>query len=399
MMTIENKAKDPYMAFFEAYAQAENQMEDITRGHEVLSSKVDVIPTGSLVLDDALSSGGIPCGRILQYYGPPGSGKTLMSMIAIIEAQKKSSTARQMFIDSEHTFDTTWAASIGVDLKRLIIIRGEMAVIGRQCFEMLLGVPKEDAKTHVYKGQAKEGLLDKIASKELDYNLIILDSLGSLIPVGEDTSIVGKQNISLLARFLTTTLRKTSLQVNKAKIPFIIINHKKANMDPYASDHTYSGGNTYSHFLSANIYFEPVNRAEARILDDKEQKIGQRIRATVEKSKFGPSPRKCEFDVMFDKGIINQEEEIATLAIDYGIVDHPTAPSYIYGDRKWVGKEKFSNALIEDKALADELVQKIGEARDKKHEAKLAEQEAVSEKLVEEAEKKVSKAKNKKKEN
>ena len=397
MMTTENRTKDPYLAFFEGYIQAENQMEDITRGHEVLASKVDVISTGSLSLDNALSSNGLPCGRIIQYYGPPGSGKTLMSMVAIVEAQKKSKTARQMFIDSEHTFDTTWAQSIGVDLSRLIIIRGEMAVIGRQCFEMLLGVPKADAKTHEYKGQQKEGLLDKIASKELDYNLIILDSLGSLIPVGEDTSIVGKQNISLLARFLTTTLRKTSLQVNKAKVPFIIINHKKANMDPYASDHTYSGGNTYSHFLSANVYFDPVNRADARILDEKEQKVGQRIRATVEKSKFGPSPRKCEFDVEFDKGVVNVEEEIATLAIDYGIIDHPTAPSYVYGDRKWVGKDKFATAIIEDKALASELIQKIGEARDKKHEVKLAEQEAISEQLVEETEKK-SKSKNKKKE-
>ncbi len=382
-MTENSKqVRDPFLSFFEAYADTEEAMSDISRGHEVHTAKQAVISTGSLVLDEALSSGGYPCGRLIQLYGPPGSGKTLLSMIAIIEAQKQSPTARQMFIDSEGTFDRSWAAQLGVNLSRVMIINGDMAVIGRKCFEMLLGVPKEDAKTHAYRGQSKNGLLDEIANKKLEYNLIVLDSLGSLIPPGEDISAVGKMNISLLARFLTTTLRKVSLQVRKANIPFIIINHKKANMDPYASDHTYSGGNAYSHFLSANIYVETVNRAEARILDDKEQKIGQRVRATVEKSKFGPSPRKCEFNVEFSRGIINREEEIAQLATEYELIEHPTTVSYLYGDHKWVGQGKMHEAIASDIDLQNELIIKISEARDLENEAKLASQTLISAQLA-----------------
>lgn len=382
-------------AFFKSYADSENQL-DFKMAHETIGEKLPVISTGTLALDDALSSGGLPKGRIIQYYGPAGSGKTLLAMLAIKEAQKEDPAAFQVVIDAEGTFSSDWAGTLGLDTSKIIIVKDDTAVNGRKCFEMLLGVPKEDAKTHILKGKSKEGLLDKIVSKELNINLIILDSLGSIIPPGEDISAVGKMNISLLARFLTTTLRKLSLEVSKAQIPFIIINHKKANMDPYGVDHTYSGGNTYAHFLSANVYFEPVNRADAKILDDKENKIGQTIRATIEKSKFGPWPRKCEFKVDFGTGVIDSHEEIATLAINYEVVSKPTAVSHEYGDQKWVGFPKFCEAIKSDAALAEELVLKIAEARNNKWEKKRLEQEALNKKNAEESEDAPAKKKNKK---
>jgi hypothetical protein len=172
--------------------------------------------------------------------------------------------------------------------------------------------------------------------------------------------------MSLMARFLSTTLRKLSLEVKKANVPFIIINHKKDNMSQYGADHTYSGGNVYSHFLSANVYFESSNSKENKILDEKENKVGHTLLATIEKSKFGPWPRKCEFKVHFGKGIIDRHEEIARLALDYNVVTKPTAVSYEYNGVKWVGMPKFAAAIESDENLAKELIAKIGVARENK---------------------------------
>jgi recombination protein RecA len=367
-------------AFFKSFADSEEHL-DFKMAHETVGERVPAISTGSLALDDALSSGGLPKGRLIQYYGAPGSGKTLMSMIAIYEAQQDDPTSQQVFIDAEQTFDPTWAETLGLDTSRIILVDGDTAVNGRKCFEMLLGVPKEDAKTHILTGKKKEGLLDKISAGEFNINLIILDSLGSIIPPGEDISAVGKANMALLARFLTPTFRKLSLEVNKAQVPFIIINHKRDNMDPYGADHTFSGGNTYAHFLSANIYFEAVQRKDAMIVDEKENKIGHPLRATIENSKFGPWPRKCEFKVNFSIGVIDKHEEIAQLALDYEVVKKTSTVSHEYGDQKWVGFPKFSEAIQNDPQLAMELIVKINEAREAKWEKKRAEQEERKKKL------------------
>jgi recombination protein RecA len=394
-MSDDKKKKDKFSAFFASFAESEEQV-DYRMAHETVGEKVPVISTGSYALDDALSSGGLPKGRLIQYYGPTGSGKTLMAMIAMVEAQRQDPTAQQVFIDAEQTFDPNWAEVLGVDTSRVLVIDSDTAANGRKCFELLLGVPKEDAKTHILKGKSKPGMLDHIVSGEFNINLIVLDSLGSIMPPGEDVSAVGKMNMALLARFLTTTFRKLTLEVNKAQVPFIIINHKRDNMDPYGADHTFSGGNTYAHTLSANVYFEAVSRKDSVILDEKENKIGHPLRATIEKSKFGPWPRKCEFKVNFGIGVIDKHEEIAQLALDYDVVTKPTSVSHEYGDKKWVGFPKFCEAIKADPILAEELLLKVGLAREAKMEQKRQEQAAKRAAFEAQAEAVSEKKKNKK---
>src|SRR5271166_521344 len=196
-MSDEKKKSDKLNAFFRSFAEADAKL-DVKLAHETVGEKVPATSTGSLVLDDALSSGGIPKGRLIQYYGPSGSGKTMMAMIAMKEAQMADPTSQQMFIDAEGTFDPRWAESLGLDVSRVIIVDGETAVIGRTCFEMILGVQKEDNKTHELVGKSKDGLLDMIMNGEFNINMVVIDSLGAIIPPGEDISRVGKMNISLL---------------------------------------------------------------------------------------------------------------------------------------------------------------------------------------------------------
>ena len=347
---------DKISEFFKSYAESEEQLNFRFAGEQLLN--VPVTSTGSISLDDALGCGGLPNGRIIQYYGPPGSGKSAMSMLAIKNAQEKDPSANQVFIDAENTFSPIWAEKLGLNLDKIILIDEDLAVNGRRCFEMLLGVPKEDMK-HVLKGKSKEGLLDQIINKEININLIVLDSLGALIPPGEDVSAVGKSNMALMARFLSTSMKKLSLEVTKAKVPFIVINHKRDNMDMYGGDHTFSGGNSFAHFLSANIYFEPYGGKTGLILNENEERIGKNIRATVEKSKFGPHPKKCEFKLKFDEGIIAQEEEIADLAIAKGIITKLSSVSYEYNDTKWTGIGKCYEGVKTIPGLMDELRGKI----------------------------------------
>ncbi|HOX19216.1 MAG TPA: ATPase domain-containing protein, partial [Spirochaetales bacterium] len=59
---------------------------------------IETIPTGAILLDEALGVGGYPRGRIIEIYGPESSGKTTLALHAIAEAQKKGGIAA--FIDA-----------------------------------------------------------------------------------------------------------------------------------------------------------------------------------------------------------------------------------------------------------------------------------------------------------
>src|SRR5918999_6502815 len=87
-------------------------------GEHPMGVAVATIPTGSLALDIALGEGGIPRGRIVEIFGPEGSGKTTVSLHIIAEAQRQGGITA--FIDAEHALDPTYARSLGVDIDELL---------------------------------------------------------------------------------------------------------------------------------------------------------------------------------------------------------------------------------------------------------------------------------------
>ena len=71
------------------------------------ATSIDVIPSGSIILDEALGIGGYPKGRIIEMYGPESSGKTTLALHAVAECQKRGGIAA--FIDAEHALDPVYA--------------------------------------------------------------------------------------------------------------------------------------------------------------------------------------------------------------------------------------------------------------------------------------------------
>jgi hypothetical protein len=173
---------------------------------------------------------------------------------------------------------------------------------------------------------------------------------------------------------LSTTFKKLSLEISKANVPFLVINHKKDNMDPYGADHVFSGGNSYAHHLSANVYFERVARKDAMILNENDECIGYTVRAKLEKSKFSVWPRTCEFKINTDIGIVERHEELFELGKKYGCIEMPSSVSYIIGENKYRGQEAAKTALKEDTATVNVLLQKIENVREGKRQALLTEQ-------------------------
>jgi hypothetical protein len=86
--------------------------------------------------------------------------------------------------------------------------------------------------------------------------------------------------------------------------------------------------------------------------------------ARIDKNKVAPPRTSCQFSVGYLEGVINRHMEIGELAIKYGVIQRPTNTTYVYNDKKWVGRENFLNSVLEDK-LEHELLIKIKDAKQK----------------------------------
>src|SRR5205823_8369315 len=139
---------------------------------------VGAVSTGSLGLDLALGTGGLPRGRVIEIFGPESSGKTTLMLHTIAEAQKAGGTAA--FIDAEHALDLTYAEKLGVNTADLLVSQPDT---GEQALEI--------TETLV-----RSGALD----------VIVIDSVAALVPRAELEGEMGDAHMGLQARLMSQAL-------------------------------------------------------------------------------------------------------------------------------------------------------------------------------------------------
>ena len=154
------------------------------------------ISTGSLSLDMALGGSGLPCGRIIEIYGPESSGKTTLALHTIAEAQKSGGIAA--IVDAEHAFDPTWAKKLGVSLDTLLVSQPSSGEEAMQIVEML------------------------VKSNAVD--VIVVDSVAALVPKKELDGEIGDSHVGLQARLMSQSMRKLTGAISRSKTCTIFIN-------------------------------------------------------------------------------------------------------------------------------------------------------------------------------
>lgn len=290
--------------------------------------KVDVIPTGCLVLDNALGIGGVPRGRIVEIYGPESSGKTTVSLHIIAEAQKLGGTAA--FIDAEHALDPVYAGHLGVDLDELYVSQPDN---GEQALDICETLVKSGA-----------------------FDLVVIDSVAALTPKAEIEGEMGESFIGLQARLMSQALRKLAGITNKSKSCVIFINQLRDKVGVmFGSPETTTGGKALKFYASIRL---DVRRVDA--LKDGSDIVGNRTRVKVVKNKLAPPFRTAEFDIIYGKGISN-EGCIIDLAVEHNIIAK-SGSWFSYNDEKiGQGKENVKSFLERHTDIRDEIEQKIKE--------------------------------------
>ena len=157
---------------------------------------IEVIPSGSILLDEALGIGGYPRGRIIEIYGPESSGKTTLALHAVAEAQKLGGIAA--FIDAEHALDPVYAKNLGVNIDNLWVSQPDS---GEQALE-------------IAESLVRSGAVD----------VIVVDSVAALTPQAEIDGDMGDAQMGLQARLMSQAMRKLTAIIGKSRTIIIFIN-------------------------------------------------------------------------------------------------------------------------------------------------------------------------------
>ena len=257
---------------------------------------IDVVPTGSIGLDDALGIGGLPRGRIVEIYGPESSGKTTLSLHAVAEAQKGGGICA--FIDAEHALDPEYAKKLGVKLEELLISQPDN---GEQALEIVESL-------------VRSGKLD----------VIVIDSVAALTPRDEIEGEMGAMHVGLQARLMSQALRKLTGVVSKSKTVVIFINQIRMQIGVmFGNPETTPGGKALKFYTSVRLDIRRIAQIKKG-----EEVVGGRHRVKVVKNKVAAPFRSTEFDLIYNEGI-SREGEILALGEKYNLVSK-SGSSYSY---------------------------------------------------------------------
>ena len=299
----------------------------MTLGAGVKNLDIECIPSGSILLDEALGLGGYPKGRIIEIYGPESSGKTTLALHAVAEAQKKGGIAA--FIDAEHALDPVYARNLGVNIDELWVSQPDN---GEQALEI--------AETLV-----RSGSMD----------IIVIDSVAALTPQAEINGEMGDAHVGLQARLMSQALRKLTGSISKSGSCIFFINQIRMKIGVmFGNPETTTGGNALKFYSSLRLEVRKVETISVGT----DSAIGNTVKVKVVKNKVAPPFRRVQMDIMFGKGV-SATGSLLDAAVKYDYIGK-SGSWYSYGtERIGQGKENAKEYLENHPELYSEIEKKL----------------------------------------
>ena len=251
-------------------------------------TNIDVVSSGSIMLDNALGVGGYPKGRIIEIFGPESSGKTTIALHAIAEVQKTG--GRAAFIDAEHALDPVYAKKLGVDTDNLLLSQPDT---GEQALEIVEALVRSGAMS-----------------------IIVIDSVAALVPQAEIEGEMGDSHVGLQARLMSQALRKLGGVINKTNTICIFINQLREKVGiMFGNPETTPGGRALKFYSSIRL---DVRRGEQIKVNG--ESFGNKTVIKVVKNKVAPPFKTAEVEIMYGEGV-SKTGEVIDMAVNLGIVD------------------------------------------------------------------------------
>lgn len=283
---------------------------------------IDVISTGSLGLDIALGVGGLPCGRVVEIYGPESSGKTTLTLQAIAACQQNGGTAA--FVDAEHALDPIYAEKLGVDVNELLVSQPDTGEQALEITDMLV----------------RSGAVD----------MVVVDSVAALTPKAEIEGDMGDSHMGLQARLMSQALRKLTANIKRSNCLVIFINQIRMKIGVmFGNPETTTGGNALKFYSSVRLDIRRIGAIKKG-----DEIIGNETRVKVVKNKVAAPFKQVIFEILYGQGI-SKEGELVDMGVKEGFIEKSGSWYSYQGDRIGQGKDNARQFLKDNPAIAETI--------------------------------------------
>lgn len=281
--------------------------------------------------------GGLPIGRLVEFSGDEGSGKTTTALDIVAHAQKMYPDKKVLWVDVERTLDGEWAEKLGVDVSNLIYLKPN-----EQSGEQILEATKQILST------------DEIS-------VCVFDSIGALVSAQAYSKSIEEKTFGGISAPLTLFSKEIIPICARSGCLFIGINQMRENMNnPYASSTT-TGGRAWRHNCSVRMEFR-----KGDYLDEKgnhlskscENPTGHVIKVALIKSKICKMNRKIGYYTLNYLNGIDSISDYIDIGILTGIITQSGAWYYFTVDEKeykYNGRDKLKQGIAENDGIQKQL--------------------------------------------
>ena len=296
-----------------------------------------------------MTYGGMPVGRIIEFAGEEGGGKTTTALDLVAHAQKMFPDKQVLYVDIERTLDAEWAEKLGVDIDSLILFSPD-----EQTAEEIM----EATKTIVETGSI---------------SLCVLDSLAAMVSAQAYNKTIEDRTYGGISMALTLFSKEMIPICARTGCTMIGINQVREDMNSTYGGTTTTGGRAWRHNCSVRMTFQ-----KSDYLDDKgnsiprnsENPVGHLVKVALVKSKVCKLDRKVGFYTLKYLTGIDYISDIIDLAIKAGIVNSAGAWYSILDEDgnvaknegnplKFQGRANLHQFLVDNSDWAEEINEKV----------------------------------------
>jgi len=221
-----------------------------------------------------MTYGGLPIGRIAEFSGADGSGKTTTALDIAGQAQKLYPEKKVLLCDIEHTYDSAWAKKLGLDSEKLIYFD-----------------PDSMGAEEVF-----NTLIELINTGEI--SVCILDSIGAMVSMQANEKDIGERTFGGISMSLTEFSKKITPILARTGTLFIGINQIRDDMNSTYGGTTTTGGRAWRHSCTTRLSFRKgvfIDNDGKQLSRACENPAGNIVNVSLDKSKVDPPDRKVGF--------------------------------------------------------------------------------------------------------